>query len=98
MTEYVGDLTVVVEGTEMGQGLHTKMVQVAAQTLGISASKIHVMETSTDKVPNTPPTAASAGSDLNGMAVYEACRVINSRLEKFKMTIAVSSSNRTRFF
>ena len=42
------------------------------------------METSTDKVPNTPPTAASAGSDLNGMAVYEACRVINSRLEKYK--------------
>ena len=84
MTEYVGDLTVVVEGTEMGQGLHTKMVQVAAQTLGISASKIHVMETSTDKVPNTPPTAASAGSDLNGMAVYEACRVIKTRLEKYK--------------
>ena len=71
-------------GTEMGQGLHTKMVQVAAQTLGISATKIHVMETSTDKVPNTPPTAASAGSDLNGMAVYEACREIKARLEKYK--------------
>jgi len=53
-------------------------------TLGISLEKIHVMETSTDKVPNTPPTAASAGSDLNGMAVYEACRTINSRLEKYK--------------
>ena len=42
------------------------------------------METSTDKVPNTPPTAASAGSDLNGMAVLEACKTINSRLEKYK--------------
>ena len=71
-------------GTEMGQGLHTKMVQVAAQTLQITEDKIHVMETSTDKVPNTPPTAASAGSDLNGMAVYEACRVIKTRLEKYK--------------
>ena len=73
-------------GTEMGQGLHTKMIQVAAGTLGISDSKIHIMETSTDKVPNTPPTAASAGSDLNGMAVLEACRTINSRLEKYKKT------------
>ena len=71
-------------GTEMGQGLHTKMVQVAAHTLGIPVDKIHIMETSTDKVPNTPPTAASAGSDLNGMAVYEACKTINSRLEKYK--------------
>ena len=68
----------------MGQGLHTKMVQVAAHTLGISLDKIHIMETSTDKVPNTPPTAASLGSDLNGMAVYEACKTINSRLEKYK--------------
>merc|ERR1719373_1107092 len=71
-------------GTEMGQGLHTKMVQVAAQTLQISEDLIHVMETSTDKVPNTPPTAASAGSDLNGMAVYEACKEINARLSKYK--------------
>ena len=68
----------------MGQGLHTKMVQVAAQTLQISEDLIHVMETSTDKVPNTPPTAASAGSDLNGMAVYEACKEINARLAKYK--------------
>merc|ERR1719474_1526691 len=66
-------------GTEMGQGLHTKMIQVAAGTLGISDNKIHIMETSTDKVPNTPPTAASAGSDLNGMAVLEACKIINTR-------------------
>lgn len=56
-------------GTEMGQGLHTKMIQVASRALGISSDKIHIMETSTDKVPNTSPTAASAGSDLNGMAV-----------------------------
>ena len=43
------------------------------------------MDTGTDTVPNTPPTAASAGSDLNGMAVLEACKTINQRLEKYKV-------------
>ncbi|XP_018589002.1 xanthine dehydrogenase/oxidase isoform X2 [Scleropages formosus] len=57
-------------GTEMGQGLHTKMVQVASKVLGIPCSKIHISETSTSTVPNTSPTAASASSDLNGMAIY----------------------------
>ncbi|RXN20664.1 xanthine dehydrogenase oxidase [Labeo rohita] len=57
-------------GTEMGQGLHTKMIQVASKTLGIPCSKIHITETSTNTVPNTSPTAASASSDLNGMAIY----------------------------
>jgi len=71
-------------GTEMGQGLHTKMIQVASQTLGIDHHKIHIIETSTDKVPNTPPTAASAGSDLNGMAVLDACTTINERLQPYK--------------
>lgn len=56
-------------GTEMGQGLHTKMIQVASRVLGIPPSKIYINETATDKVPNTSATAASAGSDLNGMAV-----------------------------
>ncbi|KAJ8309320.1 hypothetical protein KUTeg_014194 [Tegillarca granosa] len=56
-------------GTEMGQGLHTKMIQVASRTLHIPTSKIHISETSTSTVPNTSPTAASASSDLNGMAV-----------------------------
>lgn len=56
-------------GVEMGQGLHTKMIQVASRALGISVKKIHISETATDKVPNTSATAASAGSDLNGMAV-----------------------------
>ena len=56
-------------GTEMGQGLHTKMLQVASRALNIPVEMIFISETSTDKVPNTSPTAASAGSDLNGMAV-----------------------------
>ena len=53
----------------MGQGLHTKMIQVASRTLRIPPEKIHISETSTNTVPNTSPTAASTGSDLNGMAV-----------------------------
>ena len=68
----------------MGQGLHTKMLQIASETLKIDISKVHITETSTDKVPNTPPTAASASSDLNGMAVYNACCVINKRLEGYR--------------
>lgn len=56
-------------GTEMGQGLHTKMLQVASRALEIPMDKIHISETATDKVPNTSPTAASSGSDINGMAV-----------------------------
>ncbi|XP_021073324.1 xanthine dehydrogenase/oxidase [Mus pahari] len=71
-------------GTEMGQGLHTKMVQVASRALKIPTSKIHITETSTNTVPNTSPTAASASTDLNGQAVYEACQTILSRLEPFK--------------
>ncbi|PNF38422.1 Xanthine dehydrogenase, partial [Cryptotermes secundus] len=71
-------------GTEMGQGLHTKMIQVASRALDISADFIHIAETSTDKVPNTSATAASCGSDLNGMAVLDACETLRKRLEPFK--------------
>ena len=67
-------------GTEMGQGLHTKMLAVAARTLGVSASRIRIMTTSTDKVPNTSATAASSGSDLNGQAVRNACLTVQVRL------------------
>ncbi|XP_067420930.1 xanthine dehydrogenase/oxidase isoform X2 [Emydura macquarii macquarii] len=56
-------------GTEMGQGLHTKMIQVASRTLGIPTAYIHISETSTNTVPNTSATAASVSTDLNGMAV-----------------------------
>ncbi|XP_066122938.1 xanthine dehydrogenase/oxidase isoform X2 [Saccopteryx bilineata] len=71
-------------GTEMGQGLHTKMVQVASKALKIPTSKIYISETSTSTVPNTSPTAASVSTDINGQAVYEACQTILRRLEPFK--------------
>ena len=67
-------------GTEMGQGLHTKMLAVAARTLGVSQSRIQIMVTSTDKVPNASATAASSGSDLNGQAVKAACDTLLARM------------------
>lgn len=71
-------------GTEMGQGLHTKMIQVAARALNIDPDRIHIAETATDRVPNTSATAASAGSDLNGMAVLDACQKLLKRLEPYR--------------
>uniref|UniRef100_H0WGC0 Xanthine dehydrogenase/oxidase n=1 Tax=Otolemur garnettii TaxID=30611 RepID=H0WGC0_OTOGA len=71
-------------GTEMGQGLHTKMVQVASKALKIPTSKIYISETSTNTVPNTSPTAASVSSDINGQAIYAACQTILQRLEPFQ--------------
>ncbi|HEU4668502.1 MAG TPA: xanthine dehydrogenase molybdopterin binding subunit [Arthrobacter sp.] len=67
-------------GTEMGQGLHTKMRQVAATALGVPLASIRLAPTRTDKVPNTSATAASSGADLNGGAVKNACEQISSRL------------------
>ncbi|MEV7723685.1 xanthine dehydrogenase molybdopterin binding subunit [Streptomyces sp. NPDC087917] len=67
-------------GTEMGQGLHTKMLQVAATTLGIPLHKVRLAPTRTDKVPNTSATAASSGADLNGAAVKNACEQLRERL------------------
>ena len=70
-------------GTEMGQGLFQKVAQVAAEEFGIALDRVRITATSTDKVPNTSATAASAGTDLNGMAVQIACREIKARLAHF---------------
>ena len=67
-------------GTEMGQGLHTKMLAICAHELGVRSESVRVMHTSTDKVPNTSATAASSGSDLNGAAVKDACDQIRERM------------------
>jgi xanthine dehydrogenase large subunit len=67
-------------GTEMGQGLHTKVLQIAAHALGLPLEAVRVMATRTDKVPNTSATAASSGSDLNGAAVRAACLTLHERL------------------
>ena len=67
-------------GTEMGQGLHTKVAQVVAGELGMETARVRITATQTDKVPNTGPTAASSGTDLNAMAALRAARTIKSRL------------------
>ena len=67
-------------GTEMGQGLHTKMQQVAAAEFGVSVDRVKVNATNTSKVPNTSATAASAGADLNGMAIKNACDILKARI------------------
>ena len=70
-------------GTEMGQGLNTKVAQVVAEALGVSIDRIRITKTTTEKVPNTSATAASSGSDLNGMAALDACRQLIERLTAF---------------
>ena len=65
-------------GTEMGQGLHTKMLQVAATALGVPLERVRLAPTRTDKVPNTSATAAISGADLNGGAVKNACEQITA--------------------
>jgi xanthine dehydrogenase large subunit len=70
-------------GTEMGQGLFVKIQQVVAEAFGLSLERVRITATTTGKVPNTSPTAASAGSDINGMAALAAAQTIRGRLEEF---------------
>uniref|UniRef100_A0A8C8EFH1 aldehyde oxidase n=1 Tax=Otus sunia TaxID=257818 RepID=A0A8C8EFH1_9STRI len=68
-------------GIEMGQGIHTKMIQVASRELNIPMSCIHFCETSTTTVPNACASVGSAGTDVNGMAVKDACQTLLKRLQ-----------------
>lgn len=70
-------------GTEMGQGLHLKVAQVVAEEFQIDLERVKITATTTAKVPNTAPTAASSGADLNGMAAQNAARQIRKRLTDF---------------
>ena len=67
-------------GTEMGQGLYIKVAQVVAEEFGIAMERVRITATTTAKVPNTSPTAASSGSDLNGMAARIAAGAIKKRM------------------
>ena len=69
-------------GTEMGQGLHTKIQQIAAAEFGVNVDRVKVNATDTSKVPNTSATAASTGTDLNGMAVKNAIDTLKERIAK----------------
>lgn len=68
----------------MGQGLHTKMTMIAAQALGVPLSDVFISETATNTVANTSSTAASASSDLNGYAIFNACEQLNERLKPYR--------------
>lgn len=70
-------------GTEMGQGINTKVMQVVAHELGVELSKVRATATNTSKVANTSATAASTGADLNGKAAQDAARKIRARLADF---------------
>src|SRR3546814_5481267 len=67
----------------MGQGLYTKVAQVVAQAFQVDIDRVRITATSTGKVPNTSATAASSGSDINGMAALAACNTIQCRLVDF---------------
>ncbi len=75
-----GSILVNHGGTEMGQGLHTKIRQIAAREFGVGIDAVRVSATNTSNVPNTSATAASSGTDLNGMAVRDAIGTLKSRI------------------
>lgn len=84
-------------GTEMGQGLFTKVAQVAAHAFGVPMEAVKITATDTGKVPNTSATAASSGSDLNGMAVKAACDEIKGRIAEFLAGQYQTAPARVRF-
>ncbi|PYI22470.1 xanthine dehydrogenase [Aspergillus japonicus CBS 114.51] len=79
-----GSVLVAHGGVEMGQGLHTKMTMIAAEALGVPQSTVFISETATNTVANTSSTAASASSDLNGYAIFNACEQLNERLQPYR--------------
>ncbi|MRX49436.1 xanthine dehydrogenase molybdopterin binding subunit [Paracoccus sp. S-4012] len=84
-------------GTEMGQGLHTKVAQVVADAFQVGIERIRVTATTTEKVPNTSATAASSGSDLNGMAALDAAETIKARLVAFLAAAKGCDPSEVRF-
>ena len=84
-------------GTEMGQGLHTKVARVVAHTLGISAERVQVSASDTDKIPNASATAASSGTDLNGRAAEFAARQVRSNMAQFVATVDGCTPDEVRF-
>ncbi|KAG0458419.1 hypothetical protein HPP92_023576 [Vanilla planifolia] len=86
-----GSVLVTHGGVEMGQGLHTKVAQIAASSFSIPLSSVFISETCTDKVPNASPTAASASSDMYGAAVLDACEQIKARMKPIAATMPHAS-------
>lgn len=89
-----GSINVTTGAIEMGQGVNTKMLQVAAKTFSVNPGKIKVSSTNTYKIANTSPSAASATADLNGRAVQVACEAILARLKTFAAKLLSENENR----
>jgi xanthine dehydrogenase/oxidase len=87
-----GSVLVAHGGAEMGQGLHTKMTMIAAEALGVPQESVFISETATNTVANASSTAASASSDLNGYAIWNACEQINERLKPYKEKLGPDTS------
>ncbi len=92
-----GSILVNHGGTEMGQGLNTKVAQVVAHELGVAFERVRVTATDTQKVANTSATAASTGSDLNGKAAQDAARQIRERLADFAARLHAGAAAEVRF-
>ncbi|MBL4926674.1 xanthine dehydrogenase molybdopterin binding subunit [Fuscibacter oryzae] len=84
-------------GTEMGQGLNQKVAQVVADVFGVDTSVVKITATDTAKVPNTSATAASSGSDLNGMAARNAAKTIRARMADFLADRHQTTADKVRF-
>src|SRR5476649_1579121 len=84
-------------GTEMGQGLNTKVAQVVAEVFQVDISRIQITATDTGKVPNTSPTAASSGADLNGKAAQNAAEIIKGRMVEMLMRVHDAAETDVKF-
>ncbi|KAI9708667.1 MAG: hypothetical protein M1820_003885 [Bogoriella megaspora] len=87
-----GSILVAHGGTEMGQGLHTKMTMIAAEALNVPRDSVFISETNTNTVANASSTAASASSDLNGYAIWDACSQLNERLAPYRQKFGPDAS------
>jgi len=92
-----GSVSVNHGGTEMGQGVYTKVAQVVAQELGLPLAMVRITATDTSKVPNTSPTAASSGADMNGKAAQDSARILTRRLAAFCASAYGVQADEVRF-
>jgi xanthine dehydrogenase large subunit len=92
-----GSILVNHGGTEMGQGVNTKVMQVVAHELGVDLNRVRITATNTSKVANTSATAASTGADLNGKAAQDAARQIRERLAAFAVKLHGGEADDVRF-
>ena len=89
-----GSIQVSTGGTEMGQGLNTKISQIVADEFCVDQNSVRMMITSTEKNNNTSPTAASASTDLNGTAARNACQVLKNRLIEFASSFLTENNDK----